>query len=494
MIPEKAMTTPSDVAGFDGREDPATATAGTGANEERPGVTTENATAGADTTTPVTKAGTTEPSSHSAEPTEHGPATNTERSAIENEAASGQEMTEPQSAVVNNTSVKPAWDGSGTTAIDHVMLGADTDATNSQDDATSRHTAAESSAVKPHDGGLSDEPTATASSSLQPASNHPSDDSSSFGPPSLGSFGLSVDTDSDADSALGSTLANSSMSATSSVYQFVEEFGRTFHRYKEGKYFLPNDEQEINRLDLQHRIALQVLDWKLYLAPIERPNRILDLGTGTGIWAIEFADQNPESDVLGTDLSPIQPEYVPANCRFEIDDAEDEWLYSQKFDYIHGRYMCAFLSDFPKLFRNIYDNLVPGGWVEFMETLIYFQSHDGTLEGTALQRWNRLLIEGVKNMGRNVLSCAKYKKWMLETGFTNVEERKIIVPANPWARGRKNKELGALQMVNNLNGVYGLTVTVFTKGLGWTKEEVEVFLADVRRDMGDKSIHSFITM
>ncbi|KAH8646704.1 S-adenosyl-L-methionine-dependent methyltransferase [Xylariales sp. PMI_506] len=284
------------------------------------------------------------------------------------------------------------------------------------------------------------------------------------------------------------------MSATSSVFNFVEEFGRTFHKYKEGKYFLPNDEQEINRLDLQHRIALQVLDWKLYLAPIDRPNRVLDLGTGTGIWAIEFADQNPECDVLGTDLSPIQPEYVPANCRFEIDDAEDEWVFTYKFDYIHGRYMCAFLTDFPKLFTTIYDNLNPGGWVEFMETLIYFQSQDGTLEGTSLQRWNRLLLEGIRNLGRNAQSCMRYKRWMEEAGFRNVEERKFIVPATPWAKGRKNKELGALQMVNNLNGVYGLTMTVFTKGLNWTAEEVEVFLAEVRSDMSNRNIHAYITI
>ncbi|KAF7541938.1 hypothetical protein G7054_g312 [Neopestalotiopsis clavispora] len=314
-------------------------------------------------------------------------------------------------------------------------------------------------------------------------------DSSSF------SIGLSVDYDDDNDSALGSILGGgSSMSATSSIYEFVEEFGRTFHRYKEGKYFLPNDEQEINRLDLQHRIALQVLDWKLHLAPLEGPGRVLDLGTGTGIWAIEFADQNPGSDVLGTDLSPIQPEYVPANCRFEIDDAEDEWIYSHKFDYIHGRYLCAFLTDFPKLFRSIFDNLVPGGWVEFMEMLIFFQSPDDTLEGTTLQKWNQLIIEGIKNMGRNVLSVKKYKRWMLEAGFDQVTERKFTVPANTWAKGRKNKELGALQMVNNLNGVYGLTMTVFTKGLGWAPEEVEVFLADVRRDMTDKNIHAYITI
>jgi hypothetical protein len=97
-------------------------------------------------------------------------------------------------------------------------------------------------------------------------------------------------------------------------------------------------------------------------------------------------------------------------------------------------------------------------------------------------------------MGRNALACMKYKKWMLDAGFQNIEEKKFVVPAFPWAKGKKNKELGALQMANNLNGVYGLTVTVFTKGLGWTKEEIEVFLADVRRDMTDKDIHSYITM
>lgn len=34
---------------------------------------------------------------------------------------------------------------------------------------------------------------------------------------------------------------------------------------------------------------------------------MLDLGTGTGIWAIDFADEYPSANVIGTDLSPIQP-------------------------------------------------------------------------------------------------------------------------------------------------------------------------------------------
>lgn len=78
---------------------------------------------------------------------------------------------------------------------------------------------------------------------------------------------------------------------------------------------------------------------------------MLDVGTGTGIWAIDFADEYPNAEIIGTDLSPIQPEHVqvssslpqnapsdeyisPPNCRFEIDDARDRWLYLNHFDFI----------------------------------------------------------------------------------------------------------------------------------------------------------------
>lgn len=59
-------------------------------------------------------------------------------------------------------------------------------------------------------------------------------------------------------------------------------------QYRHGRYPIPNDETEQNREDMLHAMMLEVTNGKLFFAPIvEQPQKILDLGTGTGIWAIE---------------------------------------------------------------------------------------------------------------------------------------------------------------------------------------------------------------
>lgn len=98
------------------------------------------------------------------------------------------------------------------------------------------------------------------------------------------------------------------------------------------------------------------LDNKLNLAPLGKNlQNVLDVGTGTGIWAIDFAEENPSAHVIGIDLSPIQPSHVPPNCKFEIDDAEEPWTWKQKFDFIHSRMMVASLADYPRFFKQCFE-------------------------------------------------------------------------------------------------------------------------------------------
>ncbi|KAJ4196191.1 hypothetical protein NW759_016423 [Fusarium solani] len=123
---------------------------------------------------------------------------------------------------------------------------------------------------------------------------------------------IHVDVDDEEDSTVGDDNASSTASVTSSILNYRLENGRTYHAYKEGKYYMPNDEKENNRLDLQHNLFLLTFGNKLGLSPPNLPEfktgRVLDLGTGTGIWAIDFADEHPETEVIGVDLSPTQPE------------------------------------------------------------------------------------------------------------------------------------------------------------------------------------------
>ncbi|KAI5796040.1 hypothetical protein FPQ18DRAFT_387317 [Pyronema domesticum] len=50
------------------------------------------------------------------------------------------------------------------------------------------------------------------------------------------------------------------------------------------------NEKEQDRLDPYHELMRLVWDEKLHQAPLKEPHRVLDIGTGTGIWAIDMAD------------------------------------------------------------------------------------------------------------------------------------------------------------------------------------------------------------
>lgn len=96
----------------------------------------------------------------------------------------------------------------------------------------------------------------------------------------------------------------------------------TDHRHT--AYAFPNDTREQERLELQGLCIKKLLGDRLYLAPLspeKPPRRILDIATGVGDWAVEMGDMFPESTVIATDLSPIQPDEVPPNVEFYVEDS-----------------------------------------------------------------------------------------------------------------------------------------------------------------------------
>jgi SAM-dependent methyltransferase len=134
---------------------------------------------------------------------------------------------------------------------------------------------------------------------------------------------------------------------------------------------------------MQHAMQSHLLGDRLFWAPIKlSPQKVLDLGTGTGIWAIDFADMFPAAVVIGTDLSSIQPSWVPPNCFFEIDDAEDDWTWDEEsFDYIHNRNFVCAIRDWPKLVQRTYQYgiFLASPWKPFWSKLLMGLMESGSL-------------------------------------------------------------------------------------------------------------------
>ncbi|EWY82634.1 hypothetical protein H9Q69_011212 [Fusarium xylarioides] len=304
------------------------------------------------------------------------------------------------------------------------------------------------------------------------------------------------DNHSDADSSLGADNASSTDSLRSSILDFRQENGRTYHAFRDGKYNLPNDDEENERLDLQHNLFLLTLDNKLGLSPPNLPDskvkRVLDVGTGTGIWAIDFGDEHPEATVIGVDLSPSQPNFVPPNVRFEIDDIDEEWTYSEPFDFIHSRFMNFSIQNWKSYFTKIYQNLAPGGYVELQDVDVIMGSDDGTLkEDHTMYKWCRLLDEAAGKFNRSFERTTNFKDMLKEVGFVDVVETRYKWPTNHWPKDKKYKELGQWNNVNAASALEALTMAPFTRGLGWSREEVEVFLVKLRQDWNNPKIHAY---
>ncbi|KAK3675896.1 hypothetical protein LTR78_004088 [Recurvomyces mirabilis] len=300
----------------------------------------------------------------------------------------------------------------------------------------------------------------------------------------------------DDDSAIGSDTQSLTTTLSESIYNYRREHGRTYHAYKDGKYIFPNDEREADRLDLQHHLFRITFGNRLYFAPLKDVKRAIDIGTGTGIWAVDFADAHPEAEVIGIDLSPGQPTLVPPNLKFIIDDAEDLWIYDQTFDYIHARLMAGCFADWQNFFRQAYQNLEPGGWLELQDYGLPVKSADNTHLGTDLLRWGELLCHAARNLGRPMGSdvSEKYEEWMRDAGFVDIQQRMFMWPSNNWPRDPYMKELGRWNQVNILDGLEGFCLALLTRGLGWTKQEVDVFVARVGRDLKDRRIHAYFPM
>ncbi|KAF1988303.1 putative TAM domain methyltransferase [Aulographum hederae CBS 113979] len=286
----------------------------------------------------------------------------------------------------------------------------------------------------------------------------------------------------------------STRSLRESVMDYIKENGRTYHAYQAGSYLMPNDTLESERLDMQYYILKVLFGSRDIFAPLNNPKKILDVGTGTGKWAVEIAAQYPNAEILGTDLSPIQPQWVPDNVKFIIDDAaEDDWMIDDNtYDYVHTRALMGSFADFRHVIAKAYKCLKPGAYMGSEELFTPVYCDDGTMPSHYLFKdWLDRWDAAVMDMNRPLRIANKLKRWYQEAGFVDVREEVFKLPINPWPKDPQLKLLGRFHEANWLDGLQGFSLAPFHRGLGWTKAEIEVYLVNVRKAIQDRSVHGY---
>jgi SAM-dependent methyltransferase len=241
------------------------------------------------------------------------------------------------------------------------------------------------------------------------------------------------------------------------------------------RYLMPQHPSEVNRLDLQH-FALRELLGTNHLAPIAAPRSVLDVGTGTGQWAVEMCREFPGALVVGADQAPPVDRHAALGYVFtRINLLNGLPFRDGSFEYVHQRLLRAGIpaAAWPGAVRELARVTAPGGLVEVGES----GEHWGNA-GPAATRFFGLMRElggrfGMDTQGPPGLGLPRL---LAEAGLDQIGERQVTVPIGEWG-GR----VGSF-MASNLRTIGRALTPVYASALGVPEKETTALVTEMLRE------------
>lgn len=235
------------------------------------------------------------------------------------------------------------------------------------------------------------------------------------------------------------------------------------------------------RQSLQHQAYTQVLGRRSSLTSVTLPPfpvDILDIGTGTGEWAIRMAEHHRHCTVVGTDISAIAPrEDIPVNVSFEIEDAEDcEDRVANKYDLVHLRGMAGAFRDWISVYDSVLESLKPGAWIEVQDVtgITELFTDNFSVQSPTHELFADLKVAADKT-GRKQGEAHLESRLFWETGFKEVTVTEHPVPlASPF---------GEMWLITILDGIEAMTLRMLTEHMGWEAEECKEACERAARDL-----------
>ena len=102
-----------------------------------------------------------------------------------------------------------------------------------------------------------------------------------------------------------------------------------------------------------------------------------------------------------------------------------------------------------------------------------------------------LVMDASMKYGKPVPLHSDFKPWLEDAGFVDVKEYLFKIPCNSWPKDTRLKEVGKYQCLNYTEGYEGICIGLLTRVHGWTYPEFSVFMAKVRKELTNKSVHTY---
>jgi SAM-dependent methyltransferase len=214
-----------------------------------------------------------------------------------------------------------------------------------------------------------------------------------------------------------------------------------------------------------------------------------DQGSGPGDWAIAIGEAFPEARVIATDITTYQSVNAPPNVEFRIEDASQEWLFEEPFDFIHMRDIHS-LPDFMHAFRQARKWLKERGTFEFVAGGPVGLKKNS--EGSALQKWNHYLREGMEKAGVDSSFDYKNKATIEQAGLRVYRQKHLNIPLGEWTTDAEKRRVGRMALVVTCEGIEASSLRAFTKYLEWTVEQAQELIDKVQSELMDLANEPYI--
>lgn len=118
-------------------------------------------------------------------------------------------------------------------------------------------------------------------------------------------------------------------------------------------------------------------------------------------------------------------------------------------------------------------------------------SYDNSLPpNSQIQAFYDILAEVGQTINIDLAVAQKFRGMVQNAGFEEVTETVLDLPLGGWMDDRRMREVGVFQRFQMTEGLHGIAFGLLTRVAGWSPEKVEAFLAAVRKEMKDPSVHS----